>query len=127
MDQPLPEPAVAPSFQDITLYDQDTGEPFIFTAKEQEFYSRQGFEHVPKRSPQRRRELEATRYKGKPIIKVTCMRCGQVGKITQEPPDPHHVLCETCFNILWEAHLEANPELRPLFEQQPAEQPALTA
>jgi len=110
------EPDSKPSFQDITLYDIDTGEPFIFTAKEQEFFSRQGFNHVPKHSPERRKLLREQRYKGKPIFNVTCMQCKRVGKVTQEPPDYKHVLCEICFNEQWEAHLEQHPEIRQLFE-----------
>jgi len=109
------EPASKPKFQDITLYDKDTGEPFIFTAKEQEFFARQGFTHVPTRSPERRKLMREQRYKGKPIFNVTCMNCKRVGKVTQEPPDPKHILCENCFNEKWEAHLEAHPDLKQRF------------
>jgi hypothetical protein len=100
-----------PQFQDITLYDKDTGEPFIFTAKEQEFFARQGFTHVPAHSPERRKMLREQRYKGKPIFNVKCVTCGKVGKITQEPPSLKHVYCEYCFAEKWNAHLEKHPEL----------------
>lgn len=109
------------TFQDVTLYDKDTGEPFIFTAKEQEFFARQGFTNVPTRSPERRKQLRDQRYLGKPVFNVKCMNCGKVGKITQEPPYPRNILCEICFNQKWAAHLEANPELKRAFEKAEAE------
>ncbi len=105
-----------PQFQDITLYDQDTGEPFIFTAKEQEFFWRQGFTNVPRRSPERRKEMRDKRAKGKPIFNVTCKVCGRVGKILSEPSDPRDVYCETCFAEAWEAYLDKHPEERAVHE-----------
>lgn len=107
-------------FQDITLYDRDTGEPFIFTAKEQEFFAKQGFTHVPAHSPERRKQLREMRYKGKPIFNVKCMQCGKVGKITQEPPYPKHILCQYCFEEKWQKYLEENPEVRALHEESAA-------
>lgn len=100
-----------PKFQDITLYDKDTGEPFIFTAKEQEFFARQGFTHVPTRSPERRREIREQRYKGKEIFNVTCLQCGRVGKVTQQPPDLQHIYCQYCFAEKWNHYLEQHPDL----------------
>jgi len=105
-----------PQFQDITLFDAETGEPFIFTAKEQEFFAKQGFTHVPKHSPERRKALREQRYKGKPIFNVVCMECKRVGKILQEPPYPKHVLCEDCFTKKWDTYLEKHPEVRALHE-----------
>ena len=118
MDQSAQSPSgdSRPKFQDITLYDKDTGEPFIFTAKEQEFFARQGFTNVPTRSPERRKLLREQRYKGKPIFNVTCQQCKKVGKITQEPPDQHHILCEYCFNEKWAAYLAAHPDIKQQFE-----------
>jgi len=111
------------TFQDITLYDKDTGEPFIFTAKEQEFFARQGFTHVPTRSPERRKLIREQRYKGKPIFNVTCMKCGRVGKITQEPPEPRHIYCQYCFAEKWNAYLEAHPELQEIHQPIVIEEP----
>ena len=114
-DSPNEQSAV-PTFQDLTLFDKDTGEPFIFTAKEQEFFARQGFTHVPTRSPERRKQLREQRYQGKPVFNVKCMICGKVGKITQEPPYPRHILCEICFNEKWGPYLEEHPDLKQQFE-----------
>jgi CxxC-x17-CxxC domain-containing protein len=120
--QPPKPSGPKPKFEDITLYDQETGEPFTFTAKEQEFFWRQGFTHVPKRSPERRKEMREKRAKGKPIFNVTCKSCGRVGKILVEPHDPKDVYCEQCFAEVWSAHLEKHPEIRKLHEE--AEQKA---
>lgn len=98
-------------FEDITLYDKDTGEPFIFTAKEQEFFAKQGFTNVPAHSPERRKQLREQRYGEKPVFNVTCMRCKKVGKIISEPPYPKNILCEICFENEWEAYLETHPEI----------------
>lgn len=117
MNQPNPKP----EFKDITLFDKETGEPFIFTAKEQEFFARQGFTHVPTRSPERRKLMREKRYKGKPIFNVVCMQCNRVGKITQEPPYPKNILCEHCFNEKWNTYLEKHPELKLQFPDSSSE------
>lgn len=114
-----------PTFQDVTLYDQDTGEPFIFSAKEQEFFWRQGFTHVPKHSPERRREIREKRAKGKPIFNVTCKVCGRVGKVFSEPVLPREVYCDTCFMEAWEKYLEQHPEYKAEYEKAEAEAIAL--
>ena len=106
-----------PEFQDITLYDQETGEPFIFTAKEQEFFWRQGFTNVPKHSPERRKMLREQRFAGKDVSNVTCKQCGKVGKILQKPPYPREVYCENCFHENWEKYLDAHPDIREMHEQ----------
>lgn len=103
-----------PQFQDVTLYDQETGEPFIFTAKEQEFFWKQGFTHVPKYSPERRKQKREQRNAIKPLFNVKCHLCGKVGKISQEPLHPKKILCESCFSTKWEAYLEKHPEIRAL-------------
>jgi CxxC-x17-CxxC domain-containing protein len=116
-----------PQFQDITLFDQDTGEPFIFTAKEQEFFWRQGFTNVPKRSPERRKEFREKRAKGKPLFNVTCKVCGRVGKVLVEPPDSKDIYCETCFEEAWAAYLQKNPAYKAEFEAAEAKANELAA
>ena len=101
-----------PDFKDLTLYDKDTGEPFTFTAKEQEFFARQGFTNVPTRSPERRKQVREQRYNGKPIFNVTCISCGRVGKLLQEPSDPRRVFCQFCFAERWNMYLEQHPEVQ---------------
>lgn len=111
-----------PNFEDVTLYDVDTGEPFIFTAKEQEFFWKQGFTHVPKHSPERRKLLREQRYKGKPVFNIKCKQCNKVGKVVQEPADIKEIYCQECFTPLWQSYLEKHPDVRALHEQ--AEQEA---
>ena len=114
-----------PDFQDVTLLDQETGEPFIFTAKEQEFFWKQGFTHVPKHSPERRKMLREQRYAGKPLFNIKCKKCGRVGKILQEPTHPRNIFCADCFNQEWEAYLEKHPEVRAIHEQAAATEDVL--
>ena len=111
-----PQSGNATKFSDITLYDKDTGEPFIFTAKEQEFFARQGFTHVPTRSPERRKAIREQRYKGKPIFNIVCKVCGRVGKIVQQPPDPREIYCQYCFAEKWNTYLEKHPELQEIHQ-----------
>lgn len=113
MDTPAPT-GEKPQFQDITLHDQISGEPFIFTAKEQEFFWRQGFTHVPKHSPERRKELREKRAKGKPLFNVACKVCGRVGKILTEPPDPRDIFCEACFEERWNEYLDQHPDIKAI-------------
>lgn len=110
-----------PHFEDLTLYDAETGEPFIFTAKEQEFFWKQGFTHVPKHSPERRKILREQRYKGKPVFNIRCKKCGKVGKIIQEPPAPNEIYCAECFAPLWDAFLDKHPDIRAIHKQAEAE------
>lgn len=108
----------SPQFQDITLYDQETGEPFIFTAKEQAFYAKQGFVNVPKYTPERRKLKREQRLNGKQVFNIKCMRCAKVGKVMQEPPYPKRILCGDCFDQEWNSYLEKHPELRALFSSE---------
>lgn len=126
-NQDAPAPGGKPNFQDITLHDQSTGEAFIFTAKEQEFFWRQGFTHVPKHSPEHRKMLREKRAKGKPLFNVTCKNCGKVGKILVEPPDSRDIYCELCFAEAWEAYLDAHPDVRAIHEKAEQEAAALAA
>jgi CxxC-x17-CxxC domain-containing protein len=110
-----------PTFKDLTLYDQETGEPFTFTAKEQEFFWRQGFTNVPKYTPERRKMMREKRFEGKEVFNVTCKRCGKVGKVLQKPPYPREVYCDNCFQEIWPDHLEKHPDVRAIHEQAEAE------
>jgi CxxC-x17-CxxC domain-containing protein len=112
-----------PQFTDITLYDKDTGEPFIFTAKEQEFFARQGFTNVPTRSPERRKLVREQRYKGKPVFNVTCLHCGRVGKVMQEPPEPRQIYCQYCFAERWNEYIKTRPALQEQFGPVTIEEP----
>jgi hypothetical protein len=107
-----------PSFTDITLYDQETGEPFIFSAKEQEFFWKQGFTNPPKFSPERRKQkrLERELQGGTPTYNVTCRICKKVGKVMIEPADMKEVLCESCFMTEWEAFSAAHPDKRAIYD-----------
>lgn len=100
-----------PDFQDITLYDVETGEAFTFTAKEQEFYWKQGFTNVPKYTPERRKLKREQREAGKTSYKIKCKVCNKVGRVYQEPIDPKQIYCETCFNEKWQGEFVQVPEV----------------
>lgn len=121
-NKPSPRPASekAPAFEDLTLYDVETGEPFTFTAGEQEFYWRQGFA-PPKYAPHRRAQKKLERTGGKPEFKVRCRDCGRKGLVLLEAPDPRVVFCEECFEARWRKHLEEHPDQRAKYEADLAE------
>lgn len=121
-NKPAPRPAseIAPTFEDLTLYDVETGEAFTFTAGEQEFYWRQGFA-PPKYAPHRRAQKKLERSGGKPEFKVRCRDCGRKGLVLVEPTDPRVVFCEECFEARWSKHLEANPEQQATYQAALAE------
>jgi hypothetical protein len=125
--QSTPNTGTPPAFADITLYDQETGEPFIFSAKEQEFYWRQGFTNVPKYTPERRKLKREQRLAGKDVFNVRCYSCGKVGRIMQEPANYKQVLCENCFTKKWEEYLDKHPDLKAEHEKAAAEAAALQA
>jgi len=105
-----------PEFKDLTLYDVESGEPFIFTAKEQEFYWKQGFTNVPKYTPERRKIKRLEREAGKPSYNIKCKDCNKVGRIYQEPVNSKLIYCEDCFAKAWKGDYVQVPEV-PLPEQ----------
>jgi hypothetical protein len=112
-------PGQKPTFTDLTLYDQETGEPFIFSAKEQEFFWKQGFTNPPKYSPERRKQkrLEQEVKNGVSVFNVRCRVCAKVGKVAIEPTDPKEVLCEQCFSKAWDHFSTLNPAKRAAYDQ----------
>jgi hypothetical protein len=112
-----PNARTKPTFEDITLFDAETGEPFIFSAKEQEFFWKQGFTNVPKYSPERRKQKREERFAGKVVSNVRCKICGKVGKVLQEVTDPQETHCGECFDATWQQYLANHPAERAAYEQ----------
>ena len=48
-------------FEDMSLFFQDCGNEFVFTAGEQEFYKEKGLDNEPKRCKECRNRRKATR------------------------------------------------------------------
>jgi CxxC-x17-CxxC domain-containing protein len=91
------------SFQDKTLTCMDCGQPFVFTAGEQEFYAQKGFQNEPKRC----KSCKATKRSGdrggaeggggREMHEVVCSSCGQKTTVPFKPTLDRPVYCRTCF------------------------------
>jgi len=88
-------------FQDKTLTCIDCGQPFVFTAGEQEFFAQKGFQNEPKRC----KTCKATKRAGanpgqtsaRELHEVTCSSCGQKTSVPFKPTLDRPVYCRTCF------------------------------
>lgn len=90
-------------FQDKNLSCRDCGKEFTFTAGEQEFYEKKGFENEPVRCPQcrasRKRNKTPQGQKGfKPLVDVVCESCGKATKVPFKPTQGKPVYCRECFD-----------------------------
>ncbi len=93
------------AFQDQTLTCRDCGKPFVWTASEQEFYQKKGFENAPVRCPECRAAKKARmdgdggRFGGGPrqMFEITCSNCGKKDTVPFQPRGDRPVLCRECF------------------------------
>ena len=92
-------PAMIPlmaEFEDKTLKCKDCGNDFIWTAGEQEFFSKKGFTNKPARCKdcrQKNRQKVEAEY-----FKVTCANCQQIGEVLFKPANPNSpIYCKKCF------------------------------
>lgn len=114
------------TFKDVTLMCKECGQAFIFTAKEQEFYVKQGFEHVPTRCHECRQQAREKRDKGKTFFPVKCKITGKVGRLPVEPDDLKDVYSAEAFEeeFAKKGHLidpAKEPDYTDLIEKQRAE------
>lgn len=91
-------------FQDKTLVCRDCGNEFVFSAGEQDFYSKKGFENEPQRCPSCRQARKRGRVKGgnaqsgfEPLVEVTCDSCGAVTRVPFKPTQGKPVYCRDCY------------------------------
>lgn len=121
------------AFQDQTLTCRDCGNPFVWTASEQEFYQSKGFQNAPVRCPSCR-QAKKTRMEGgrggggdrgqRQMFKITCSNCGKEDEVPFQPRGDRPVLCGDCFRKQREGGEGGGvqaPEAQP--EPQPAEEP----
>jgi CxxC-x17-CxxC domain-containing protein len=89
-------------YQDKTLTCADCGQPFVFTAGEQEFFAQKGFQNPPKRC----KACKATKRSGpgagadgsaRELHEVVCSSCGQKTTVPFKPSLDRPVYCRTCF------------------------------
>ena len=100
------------SYQDRTITCVECGEPFTFTAGEQEFYAQKGFANEPKRCPTHR----AARRNGgsftsgsgggdydrpqRQLYPAVCARCGKETEVPFQPRGDRPVYCRDCFQLV---------------------------
>ncbi len=84
-------------FKDVNLICKECGNSFLFTAKEQKFYVKQGFEHVPTRCNDCRLAARERRDRGQNYIAIKCKVTGKVGRIPFEPDDPNDAYTAEAF------------------------------
>ena len=102
------------SFADKTLTCRDCGQPFTFTAGEQEFYAEKGFTNQPSRCPDCRRANKAARSSGggssyssgggygaprqeRTMHPAVCSDCGKETMVPFVPRNDKPVYCSDCF------------------------------
>ena len=102
------------SFSDITLTCKDCGNPFVFTAGEQEFYQQRGLMNQPGRCSDCRAARKASggggaSYGGssrgggggyggeREFFTATCSSCGKEARVPFQPRGDKPVYCSSCF------------------------------
>lgn len=108
---------VSIAYADKTLNCRDCGQPFVFTAGEQEFYAQKGFTNQPSRCPDCRRAAKASRNSGdsygnsysggggggyaprgeRTMHPAVCSNCGQDTMVPFVPTSGKPVYCSDCF------------------------------
>lgn len=87
-------------FSDKTIICKDCGQPFTFTASEQEFYAEKGFTNEPQRCKACRtaRKQNSSRN-GEPrqMYDAVCASCGKPCKVPFQPRSDRPVYCSDCF------------------------------
>ena len=96
------------SYADKILVCRDCGQPFTFTAGEQEFYASRGLMNEPGRCPECRAARRSSpgaggRYGGgygggeRQMFSATCSNCGKEALVPFQPRTDRPVYCSDCF------------------------------
>lgn len=83
-------------YEDKTLTCVDCGQPFVFTAGEQEFYAEKGFENEPKRCKNCRDSRKGNKG-SREMFETVCAECGNQALVPFQPRDDRPVYCSDCF------------------------------
>lgn len=84
-------------FQDKTLICKECGSEFVFTAGEQEFYAKKGFENEPQRCKSCRDARKAGGRAPREMFEAVCASCGKTCKVPFKPREDRPVYCSECF------------------------------
>jgi CxxC-x17-CxxC domain-containing protein len=106
------------TYADKTLTCRDCGNPFTFTAGEQEFFVQKGFVNAPSRCTEcrsvRKARTGGTSYDSdrgyssggygssysrgpREMFSATCSECGQTAQVPFQPRNDKPVYCSSCF------------------------------
>lgn len=90
------------TYEDRTLTCVECGNEFTFTADDQEFHARRGYED-PKRCPscrRARRDGGGSRggYGSGTTFEAVCANCGGTARVPFEPRQDRPVYCSDCFS-----------------------------
>jgi len=102
------------SYADKTLTCRDCGQPFTFTAGEQEFYASRGLMNEPGRCPSCRSARRSSSQGGgygyaggggggggygreREMFSATCSNCGKEARVPFQPRTDRPVYCSDCF------------------------------
>ena len=96
------------SYADKVLVCRDCGQPFTFTAGEQEFYASRGLMNEPGRCPEcraarRGNQGGGARYSAggyaseRQMFSATCSNCGKEALVPFQPRTDRPVYCSDCF------------------------------
>ncbi|MBQ1210224.1 MAG: zinc-ribbon domain containing protein [Clostridia bacterium] len=84
-------------YEDKTLTCKECGQPFVFTAGEQEFYAEKGFENEPQRCKTCRDARKNATRATREMFDATCANCGKECNVPFKPRDERPVYCSECF------------------------------
>ncbi len=106
------------TYQDQTLTCRDCGKPFVFTARDQEFFAEKGFTNAPTRCKECRNLRKKTGGTTdtnalKTLYKIACKQCGKVGEMATQPRKPDDVLCSECFYAAFRAQQASDKAIAP--------------
>jgi CxxC-x17-CxxC domain-containing protein len=93
------------SFRDKTLVCKQCGQQFIFSAREQEFYSQKGLTFEPKRCKDCRSLKKANQSREnknypKQLFDAICAKCGIKTQVPFQPVQGRSVYCKQCYQQL---------------------------
>lgn len=94
------------TYQDKQLTCVECGNPFTFTAREQEFFASKGYANEPKRCLSCRQNRKSQRTGGegrnapRQMFSTVCARCGKDCEVPFQPRQGKPVYCSECFNAM---------------------------
>jgi CxxC-x17-CxxC domain-containing protein len=83
---------------DTTLTCRDCGQPFVFTAREQDYYATRGFDNPPGRCPDCRAARKPERGGERALFSATCAGCGKEAQMPFQPSGARPVYCSDCYH-----------------------------